>query len=269
MILRHRLRKAFHPRPGAPGRGTQDAARLRHHPGDDGMACSSSSARSNLTGLTGHPVRHPRFKAGVSYEPRQNPRASWILASSFRPWAPPSRKLNPRTLAQEPGHVRRGHGLGADHRPVPARPRLRQRKSRLLLPDQPLALVHRALRQLRRSRRRRPRQGAGRLAAQGAHRNPGQAADRHQRQRLPHGARHEPRRSATSSSSKLATSSPRTAKSSKVSPRSTKRPSPANPPLLSVNPAAIARPSQVVRRFFPTGSAYASPLRPARPSSTA
>ena len=27
MILRHRLRKAFHPRPGAPGRGNQPMAR--------------------------------------------------------------------------------------------------------------------------------------------------------------------------------------------------------------------------------------------------
>ncbi len=62
---------------------------------------------------------------------------------------------------------------------------------------------------------------------------------------------------------------PRTAKSSKVWPRSTKRPSPANPPRSFVNPAATARPSPAARRFFPTGSASASPRRPAPPSSTA
>ena len=44
--------------------------------------------------------------------------------------------------------------------------------------DHSVAVVHRAVRQLRRSRRRRPRQGAGRHAAPPAHRNPGQADHR-------------------------------------------------------------------------------------------
>ncbi len=54
-------------------------------------------------------------------------------------------------------------------------------QSRLHLPDHHLALVHRAVRQFRRSGRRRPRQGAGRIAAEDPHRDPGQAADRDRR----------------------------------------------------------------------------------------
>ena len=54
----------------------------------------------------------------------------------------------------------------------------RRRRPRLHLPDHPLAVVHGAVRQFRRSGRRRPRQGAGRIAAQDPHREPGQAADR-------------------------------------------------------------------------------------------
>ena len=47
---------------------------------------------------------------------------------------------------------------------------------RLRVPDHPVAVVHGAVRQLRRSGRRRPRQGAGRRAAPPAHRDAGQAA---------------------------------------------------------------------------------------------
>ena len=47
----------------------------------------------------------------------------------------------------------------------------RRRAHRLRVPDHPLAVVHRAVRQLRRSHRRRPRQGAGRCAAAHAHRD--------------------------------------------------------------------------------------------------
>ena len=50
------------------------------------------------------------------------------------------------------------------------------RRSRLLVPDQSLALVHGGVRQFRRSRRRRPRQGAGGLAAQDQDRHDGEAA---------------------------------------------------------------------------------------------
>ena len=59
----------------------------------------------------------------------------------------------------------------------------RRRESRLHVPDRPVAVVHGAVRQLLRSRGRRPRQGAGRCAAAPAHRDAGQAADRHRPQR--------------------------------------------------------------------------------------
>ena len=49
---------------------------------------------------------------------------------------------------------------------------------RLRVPDHPVAVVHGAVRQLRRGGRRGPRQGAGRRAAPPAHRDAGQAADR-------------------------------------------------------------------------------------------
>ena len=75
------------------------------------------------------------------------------------------RQARPAADDQEPGDVR-GRGRGrADHRHLPARPRHRRRESRLHVPDHPLALVHGAVRQFRRSRRRRPRQGAGGIAA--------------------------------------------------------------------------------------------------------
>ena len=54
----------------------------------------------------------------------------------------------------------------------------RRRAHRLRVPDHPLAVVHGAVRQLRRGHRRRPRQGAGRFAAAHPHRDPGQAAHR-------------------------------------------------------------------------------------------
>ena len=63
---------------------------------------------------------------------------------------------------QEPRDVR-GRGRGrADHGDLPARSRDRRRQPRLHLPDHPVAVVHGAVRQFRRSGRRRPRQGAGR-----------------------------------------------------------------------------------------------------------
>ena len=51
-------------------------------------------------------------------------------------------------------------------------------RSGLRVPDHPVAVVHGAVRQLRRSRRRRPRQGAGGIAEEDPDRKPGQAADR-------------------------------------------------------------------------------------------
>ena len=80
-------------------------------------------------------------------------------------------KLDPRHADQEPGDVRGRGRRGADHGPLRARPRDRRREPRLHVPDHPLAVVHRAVRQFRRSGGRRPRQGAGRHAAQDPHRD--------------------------------------------------------------------------------------------------
>ena len=75
------------------------------------------------------------------------------------------RQARPAADDQEPRDVR-GRGRGrADHGDLPARPRDRRSEPRLHLPDHPVAVVHGAVRQFRRSRRRRPRQGAGRIAA--------------------------------------------------------------------------------------------------------
>ena len=60
--------------------------------------------------------------------------------------------------------------------------------SRLHLPDHPLALGDRAVRQLRRGGGGRPRQGAGGDAAPGAHRDHGQAARVAERGQLAGGA---------------------------------------------------------------------------------
>ena len=55
----------------------------------------------------------------------------------------------------------------SDHRAVPPGSRRRAGRSRLLVPDHPLALVHPAVRQLRRGGGRGPRQGAGRIRCAG------------------------------------------------------------------------------------------------------
>ena len=59
--------------------------------------------------------------------------------------------------------------------------------------DYSVAVVHRVVRQFRRSGGRGPRQGAGRHAAPSTHRDPGQASDRCRRlAELPAGAEHRP-----------------------------------------------------------------------------
>ena len=125
-----------------------------------------------------------------------------------------------------------------------------------------LAVVHRALRQLRRGGRRGPRQGAGRHAAQDAQgdRSRGKLVDGTRR-----AARSSRRRRcarATSSSSRPASSSPATARSSRASPRSTSRRSPASRRRSSARAAATARPSPAARRCSPTASSCASPPIP-------
>ena len=72
------------------------------------------------------------------------------------------RQARPAADDQEPRDVRGRDRGDADHGHLRARPRHRRRKSRIHVPDHPVAVVHGAVRQFRRSRRRRPRQGAGR-----------------------------------------------------------------------------------------------------------
>ena len=87
-------------------------------------------------------------------------------------------KLDPRILMKNPVMFVLEVVTRADHRHPGPRPRDRRRQHRLRVPDRPVAVVHGAVRQLRRSDRRGPRQGAGGRAAADAHRDPGQAADR-------------------------------------------------------------------------------------------
>ena len=76
------------------------------------------------------------------------------------------------------GDVRARDRHRADHGDLDPRSVHRRRAYRLRVSDHSVAVVHRAVRQLRRSRCRRPRQGAGRVAAAAAHRDSGQARDR-------------------------------------------------------------------------------------------
>ena len=112
----------------------------------------------------------PSSRADVGFHARP------IRRSSGRPLLDAFRKLDPRVMITQPGDVHGRGGGGADHGPVHPRPRDRRRRARLLLPDQSLALVHRAVRQLRRGRGRGPRQGAGGDLAQDQDRDGGQAA---------------------------------------------------------------------------------------------
>ena len=75
-------------------------------------------------------------------------------------------QARPAHARQKSGDVRGRHRLGAHHPAVRQGPRCTVgRRSRLQPADHRLAVVHRAVRQLRRGGRRGPRQGAGRRAA--------------------------------------------------------------------------------------------------------
>ncbi len=132
-----------------------------------------------------------------------------------------------------------------------------------------LALVHRAVRQLRRGDGRGPRQGAGRRAAQGA--------PRHRRAEARADAASGTLRSQEGTHD-LATSAdlrkgdvvlveagefiPATARSSTASPRSTRARSPARARRSSARAAATAAPSPAAPACSPTGSSCASPPIP-------
>ena len=135
-----------------------------------------------------------------------------------------------------------------------------------------LAVVHRAVRELRRGDGRRPRQGAGRGAARDAARHHRARSSREPQPRRDTRARwsgRRPAQAATSCWSKPATSSPPTARSIEG--------------VASVDESAITgerapviresggdrSASPAARACSPTGSSCGSPPIPARPSSTA
>ena len=128
-----------------------------------------------------------------------------------------------------------------------------------------LAVVHGALRQLRRGDGRGPRQGAGRHAAARRGPRPSRTAStpaaRSRRCRRRACAR------ATSSWSRPASSFPATARSSRASRRWTSRRSPASRRRSSASRAATGRPSPAARASSRTGSRCASrPTRATRSS---
>ncbi len=177
------------------------------------------------------------------------------------------REARPAPHGPEPGHVR-GRGRQRLH-DAALRPRARHRHGRGAARVHPrrlaLALVHRALRQLRRGDGRGARQGAGRRAAQGAPGRRGQAARARPRPRrdvVEDGRRRRRCARATSCSSRPATRSPATARSSRASPPSTRAPSPARARRSSARAAAIAAPSPAARACSPTGSSCASRANP-------
>ena len=123
--------------------------------------CSNNTPKVESTSL----ISQKPSRARPLFDP---PIVKRAIVDSFR-------KLNPRGDDEEPGHVRGGDRRRDDHaRPVP-------RVERVRGADHPLALVHGAVRQLRRSHGGRARQGAGRHAAQDQDRDDGAAPARRPR----------------------------------------------------------------------------------------
>ena len=142
----------------------------------------------------------------------------------------------------------------------------RHRPAALHRPGRVLALVHRALRQLRRGDGRRPRQGAGGHAAQDARPRRWPTGSR------PTAASRPCRRASLRKGDVVRVARRRvhsrpTARSSRASPRWTSRRSPASRRRSSANPAATARRSPAARACCRTGSWCASPPIPATRSS--
>ena len=161
------------------------------------------------------------------------------------------RKLHPRTMAKNPvmfvvevGSVLTTMRLVLDL--VAGRAGLRLR-----IPDHPLAVVHGAVRQLRRGDGGRTRQGAGRHSAQSQDRNHGQprCGRRH--------ARPCPRASLRKDDVVIVSAGefiPVTARLSKAWHRSMSRRLPANPHRSSASPAATVRRSPAAHACCRTGS---------------
>ena len=203
-------------------------------------------------------------------EKRKKPKV-WTREIVNRALIDSLRKLDPRTLYKNPIILIVEIGALLTIDPLRPRPRQRQavRDRPLRAPDLGLALVHGALRELRRGDRRRPRQGPGRHPPQDPqhdHRPARQARrldrDRHLRGELRRGdivlvetERDHPRRRR---------------RRSKAWPTSTRPPSPASPRPSSRSPALTsAARSPAARLSSATTSTSASPPTPARRSSTA
>src|SRR5215211_7731982 len=101
------------------------------------------------------------------------------------------RQARPAADDQEPRDVRGRDRGRAGHLHLRPRSGHGRREPRLHVPDYSVAVVHRAVRQFRGGRRRRPRQDAGGIAQEDADRKQGQAAGR-LRQELPAGVGHQP-----------------------------------------------------------------------------
>ena len=133
---------------------------VAHRRRPDLLPRRSPSARS-LEHLTPDESRSPRsvFDPAIARAAR--------LVDSFR-------KLDPRAHGAQPGHVRRRGRRSVSRRSCSSGPRRRDHEPNVFAGlRRRLAVVHRALRQLRRGDGRRPRQGAGRHAAQDARRDDG------------------------------------------------------------------------------------------------
>ena len=170
---------------------------------------------------------------------------------------------------EEPGDVRAGGCHGAHHRDPGSRSRHGRSKHRIRIPDRAVAVVHGAVRELRRGDRGGPRQGPGRRPAAPAYRNPGEAAAVRRYQVLQahsgagtEGRRHRPGRSRRHHSvrrrdhrrRRLGQRSGDHGRICAGHPRS---------------PAATVRRSRAARRCCRTGSRCGSPPRRARRSSIA
>ncbi len=175
------------------------------------------------------------------------------------------RKLTPARQVRNPVMFVVYVGLHPDHAPLGPGAGRQGRGARGLHPRRlGLALVHRALRQLRRGDGRGPRQGAGRLAAQGPARHPGQEA---------RGGRSATPASACVSATTLRKGDVVLVEAGdfipadgddhrRASRRSTRAPSPARARPSSARPAATAARSPAARRCCRTGSSSRSPPIP-------
>ena len=158
-VVAHRRRPHLLPRP-----------RPRPHRRAPGPLMSTTTARNR------DPDRHPDARNPPSSRGSLLDPAILTQAAIGR-----RRQARPAPDGPQPGHVRRRGRQRAHHHRLPPRPRVVDRRAQNLFAGlvAAVAVVHRAVRQLRRGHGRGPGQGPGRLAAQGPgrHRRPRPPAD--------------------------------------------------------------------------------------------